>query len=75
MRGISAWNVHVARHLDGASQRCEGNVPFGAPNDEMLVRWASSPEVGVIQMQSGTGFLIFDQAFCEGKARPFEGVC
>ncbi|KAK0750820.1 hypothetical protein B0T18DRAFT_57328 [Schizothecium vesticola] len=54
--GHDAWDQcmeHVTRHMDPAVRGLEGNVQFGAPNDEMLVRWASSPEVGIIKMQSG----------------------
>jgi len=73
-RGEDAWNSrmeHVARHLDAASQGRELNVEFGGPNDEMLVRWASSPEVGIIQLQNGNWALLGGSSIPRGKPGDF----
>ena len=58
---------HVARHLDGASQGHEGNLDFGGPNDAMLIQWASSPEVDIIQLRKGNWVLNLSPSLPRGE--------
>ncbi|KAM7204462.1 hypothetical protein V8F20_003578, partial [Naviculisporaceae sp. PSN 640] len=58
--GPDAWDQrmeHVSRHLERAWQGREREVQFGGPNDELFVEWASSPEVGIIQLREGNWVL------------------